>query len=205
MISIEFLITSLVVILIPGTGVIYTISNGLFFGARASTIAALGCTLGIIPSLLAAVLGLALLFHMSALVFQVVKFIGVLYLIYLAWSMWRSAEGLSVNEKVSPLNWYSTLIKGFLINILNPKLSIFFLAFLPQFVPSEATTPVIAMIILGTVFMIMTFIVFVFYGLLAHSARTLILQSESMSKIIQRVFAGSFALLGIKLAMTDRG
>ena len=131
MISSEFLLTSLVVVLIPGTGVIYTISNGIFLGWRASIAAAIGCTAGIIPHLLASILGLSAILHMSAVAFQVIKLVGALYLLYLAWGMWRETGALKFDSSCSNMRYRQIITRGFLINILNPKLSVFFLAFLP--------------------------------------------------------------------------
>jgi threonine/homoserine/homoserine lactone efflux protein len=204
MISIEFLITSLIVVLIPGTGVIYTISMGLFKGARASMFAALGCTAGIIPSLTACILRLAAIMNASATVFQLIKFAGVAYLLFLAWSMWKETGALELNDDEHKVDMLAISIRGFLINILNPKLTLFFLAFLPQFIPAQAQTPLVNMLVLGGVFMGMTLVVFVLYGLLAHSVRGFIVGSPRAAKYMQRTFAASFALLGAKLAMTDR-
>lgn len=204
MISNEFIITSLIVVLIPGTGVIYTISIGLFQGWKASIFAAMGCTMGIVPHLFATILGLATLLHMSAVAFQIVKFIGVAYLLYLAWSMWKSTGTLQVNEKENRLNTWSIMIKGFLINILNPKLSLFFLAFLPQFVPMQSQTPTLHMFILSGIFMGMTLFIFILYGLFANSMRVYIINSPKIMKRIQQTFAVIFATLGAKLAMSER-
>lgn len=204
MLSTEFIITSLIIVLIPGTGVIYTISTGLVFGWRASIAASIGCTAGIIPHLLASILGLAALLHVSALAFQFVKFIGVAYLFYLAWSMWRETGRLDIQDQLIKTNSKEIITKGFLINILNPKLSIFFLAFLPQFVPTATKTPTIDMLILSLTFMMMTLIVFILYGFFAGNARQFIIQSPKIMKRVQRSFAISFAALGLKLALTDR-
>jgi threonine/homoserine/homoserine lactone efflux protein len=204
MISIEFLMTSLVVVLIPGTGVLYTVATGLFNGKKASTFAAIGCTFGIVPSLLASIMGLAIIIHTSALAFQFVKYIGVAYLLFLSWSMLRSNGSLTLNESHQKQDLFTVAFKGFLINILNPKLTIFFLAFLPQFIPPQTPTPTHNMLLLGMIFMVMTFVVFVVYGLLATSVRNHIIHSEKISTMIQRVFAGSFAALGLKLALTSR-
>lgn len=204
MISIEFLITSLVVVLIPGTGVLYTVATGLFVGKRASVLAAFGCTLGIVPALLASVLGLAALFHTSALAFQVVKYMGVAYLLYLAWQMWKSSSPLSIGNNGSSVSYKSIAIKGFLLNILNPKLSIFFLAFLPQFVPENTDVALFQMLILGGVFMLMTFAVFIVYGCLSSGFSQLIVNSQKASTIMQKSFAASFAGLGVKLAFSER-
>ncbi|WP_321315114.1 LysE family translocator [Halarcobacter sp.] len=204
MISFEFLLTSLVVVLIPGTGVLYTIATGLFTGKRASFFAALGCTLGIIPALLASSLGLAAIFHTSAVAFQVVKYIGAAYLLYLAWQMWHSSSALSISEKDSKSNYLNIVIKGFMLNILNPKLSIFFLAFLPQFIPSSTESALNSILLLGSVFMFMTFVVFIVYGFLSGLFSAYILKSEKVSVYIQKFFATSFAALGFKLAFSEK-
>ena len=149
MFSAEFLTTSLVVVLIPGTGVIYTVSTGLFLGQRPSIAAAFGCTAGILPHLCAAVLGLSAIVHMSALAFQVVKYAGTIYLLYMAWSMWRQTGQLQLNRPIQASSGFSIARRGFLLNILNPKLSIFFLAFLPLFVPANSITPLLQMLVLG--------------------------------------------------------
>jgi len=204
MLSAEFIITSLIVVLIPGTGVIYTISTGLLLGWRASIFAALGCTAGIIPHLLASILGLAAILHMSAIAFQVIKFIGVAYLFYLAWSMWKETGALKMEGQNKNQGVWQISIKGFLINILNPKLSLFFLAFLPQFLPSQTESPVFNMLVLSGVFMGMTLLVFIVYGLFANSVRMYVVNSPRTIKLTQRTFAAIFAMLGMKLAMTER-
>lgn len=204
MLTLDYLLTSLVVVLIPGTGVIYTLSTGLFMGARASIFASLGCTVGILPSLLASILGLAVIMHTSAVAFQIVKYAGVAYLLYMAWSMWKNTGGLSIEPENQKHTMLTVAAKGFLLNILNPKLSIFFLAFIPQFIPTHLANPTSHMMILGAVFMLMTFVVFVLYGLMANAVRQYLVNSKKVTVYIQRVFAGSFALLGLKLAMTDR-
>ncbi|MCG7982680.1 MAG: LysE family translocator [Candidatus Thiodiazotropha lotti] len=204
MISLEFILTSLVVVLIPGTGVLYTVATGLFLGKRASLFASIGCTFGIIPSLFASAFGLAAIFHTSTLVFQVIKYAGALYLIYLAWSMWRSSSRLTLDHSKPKTNVAEIAMKGFLINIFNPKLSIFFLAFLPQFVSPTASQPLFDMLSLGIVFMIMTLGVFITYGVLASSFSQFVLRSEKVSVAIQKMIAGSFAALGLKLAFSER-
>ncbi|KEA64160.1 RhtB family transporter [Marinobacterium lacunae] len=204
MISLEFLVTSLVVVLIPGTGVLYTVATGLFAGKRASLFAAFGCTLGIIPALLASALGLAAIFHTSAVAFQVVKYVGAAYLLYLAWQMWRSSSPLSIADQQSDTRYWGLVVKGFLLNILNPKLSIFFLAFLPQFIPETTDSVLGNMLVLGLVFMLMTFAVFIVYGFLSGTFSAFIMRSEKASVAIQKFFATSFAALGLKLALSER-
>ena len=204
MFNTEFLLTSLVVVLIPGTGVIYTVSTGLFSGWRASIAAAFGCTTGIIPHLTASILGLSAILHMSAIAFQVVKYAGVIYLMYLAWSMWHETGSLKINSTDSTRSLFQIIVRGFLINILNPKLSIFFLAFLPLFVSPNVSSPMLQMLILSAVFMAMTFIIFVLYGLLANYVRKYIANSSRVTTWMQKSFAAIFAALGLKLAMTEQ-
>ncbi len=204
MFSTEFLITSLVVVLIPGTGVIYTISNGLFLGWRASIAAAFGCTAGIIPHLSASILGLSAILHMSALVFQVIKFAGAAYLLYLSWGMWRETGSLRFDSSLTKIGLWQIVRRGFLINILNPKLSIFFLAFLPLFVNQNASSPTLNMVLLSLMFMAMTLVVFILYGISANGVRRYVVNSPRVIIWLQRTFAATFATLGIKLAMTDQ-
>ena len=205
MISTEFLITSLIVVLIPGTGVVFTISTGLFLGRRASFFAAVGCTAGILPHLLASVLGLAAILHMSAVAFHALKFAGVAYLLYMAWGMWRDKGSLSFEKQPgSATGARAIMLRAFLLNILNPKLSIFFLAFLPQFVPHGVASPLSALLLLSGVFMLMTLVVFMVYGALAHGVRAWVVGSPRVLKWLQRGFAAVFAALGANLALSDR-
>lgn len=204
MITTEFLLTALVVVLIPGTGVLYTVSTGLFSGWRAGIAASIGCTAGILPHILASILGLSALLHTSALAFQVVKFIGVGYLLYLAWSMWRATGALQVTAQGGVHNLHQVAVRGFLINILNPKLTIFFLAFLPLFVSPTAASPLMQMGLLSAVFMAMTLVVFIGYGLSAHAVRNCFVRSPVLTSWLQRSFAVVFAALGAKLALTEQ-
>ncbi|MEC9262371.1 MAG: LysE family translocator [Pseudomonadota bacterium] len=202
MISIDFIVTSLVVVLIPGTGVIYTVATSIFKGRLAGIMAAFGCTMGIVPALLASAFGLAALFHASTLAFQILKYVGSVYLLYLAWQMWRSASPIAVGKAQSSLSLTGIATKGFLINILNPKLSIFFLAFLPQFVPVTAESTLKPMLLLGGIFMLMTFAVFVAYGFLSGYFRQFVVNSEKTSIRMQQVFATCFAGMGLRLAVS---
>lgn len=204
MISLDFLITSLIVVLIPGTGVVFTVSTGVILGKRASLFAALGCTAGIVPHLLATVLGLAAVLHTSALAFQVLKFAGVAYLAYLAYATWRDKAAFAIDRPPAATSPGSLVVKAFLLNILNPKLSIFFLAFLPQFIAPNAASPLLQLLTLSGVFMAMTFIVFVIYGLLANAFRSAVIDSPRVQAWLRRSFAAAFAGLGANLAFSDK-
>ena len=204
MINTEFLLTSLVVVLMPGTGVIYTITTGLVHRWKASLAAAFGCTVGIVPHLTASILGLSAILHMSAQVFQVIKLVGVLYLLYLAWGMWRNKGSLKLDKAVTKTNGFQVIVKGILINILNPKLTLFFFAFLPLFVSPDGISPTKQMIGLSSVFMGMTFLIFVIYGILASAISKFLINSPRAIQRMQRSFAIVFAGLAVKLAFSEQ-
>ncbi|GGW81014.1 LysE family translocator [Streptomyces lomondensis] len=205
--SIAFLLTTLIVVVTPGTGVVYTLAAALSRGRRASVVAAVGCTLGIVPHLLATVTGVAALLHASATAFQVLKYAGVAYLLYMAWATVRDKEALVVEEEgasSAPVSARRVIVRGVLINLLNPKLTIFFFAFLPQFVSSGEPHAVLRMLGLGGVFMLATFVVFAAYGVLAASVRSHVMGRPRVMAWLRRGFAGSFVALGAKLAFTAR-
>jgi threonine/homoserine/homoserine lactone efflux protein len=202
--SLDYIFTSLIVILLPGTGVLYTLACGLNGGIRGSILAALGCTLGILPHLAASIVGLAALLHTSALAFEIVKYLGVAYLLYMAWLVARDTQSLLVKENAPRLSAIRTIATGFLLNILNPKLSLFFLAFLPQFVAVDAANQTMAMLGLALVFMALTFIVFVIYGLFAAAARSRIVARPTVTLWLRRSFAAAFGLMGLRLALGGR-
>ena len=202
--SIDFLVTSLIVVVSPGTGVLYTLAAGLSRGSRASVIAAFGCTLGIVPHMAAAIMGLAALLHTSALAFQTLKYLGVAYLLYMAWNALRERGALRVEKAVDTRSAGQVIVSAILINILNPKLSIFFFAFLPQFVSADDAQPLSRMLELSAVFMLLTFAVFVGYGLFAAAIRNHVISRPQVLTWMRRTFAGAFAVLGAKLAFADR-
>jgi len=208
MLSLEFFITSLIVVMIPGTGAIYTVSTGLAQGRKASVFAALGCTAGIVPHLLATVLGLATLMHTSALAFQVLRYAGVGYLFHVAYATWRDKAAFAIDEAPSMTTTTTTaatlVVKAFLLNILNPKLTIFFLAFLPQFVQPGSKEPFFQLLVLSTVFMAMTFAIFVVYGFLADTFRHVVIGSTRVQTWLRRGFAATFVGLGANLALTEK-
>ncbi len=202
--SIEFLITTLIVVISPGAGAIYTIATGLGRGGRASLWAALFCTFGIVPHMLAAITGLAAVLHTSALAFDIIKYLGVAYLVYMAWSTLRETGALSVEARQEKKPLGAMAAEVMLINLLNPKLSIFFFAFLPQFVPTGTPNPVMRMLELSGVFMAMTFAVFALYGLFAGAIRGQVMSRPAVLTWMRRSFAAAFVMLGAKLALTQR-
>lgn len=201
MISAQFLLTALVVVIAPGTGVIFTIAMGLGRGPRAALWSAIGCTLGIMPALFAAALGLAAVMHTSALLFNAMKIAGVLYLLYLAWQSVKEGGSLSVRAERGTSSGWTICRRAALINILNPKLSVFFLALLPPFLSGAPEAATQEMFLLGSIFMLLTFVIFVMYGFFAAQARDVLLSSERAMRWLNRGFSAVFVMLAGRLAM----
>lgn len=200
----EFLVTSLIVVISPGTGVLYTLAAALSRGSRASVIAAIGCTLGIVPQMLAAIFGLATLLNASAAAFQTVKYVGVAYLVYLAWSALRQRGALSIEKDLGGRSAFKIILTAVLINLLNPKLTLFFFAFLPQFVSPHEPNALGHMLLLSLIFMAETLVVFLAYGLLAGQARRQIVSRPRAMTWMRRAFAASFVALAARLALAER-
>ncbi|PSJ60513.1 LysE family translocator [Kumtagia ephedrae] len=202
--SIEFLLTTLIIVASPGTGVVYTLAAGLSRGGRASVLAAFACTLGIVPHLVAALTGLAALLHASALLFDIVKYAGVAYLLWMAWQTLKEHGALKIDARPDPRSARQVLVDGVLINLLNPKLSIFFVAFLPQFIAPADPNVLMRMLELSGIFMLATFVIFAIYGLCAAAVRDRVTGSPRVMAWMRRTFAAAFVALGAKLALTER-
>ncbi len=200
----EFLITSLIVVASPGTGALVTLAAGLSSGARAALVAAFGCTLGIVPHMLAAITGLAALLHTSALAFDTVKYAGVAYLLYMAWMSLKEHGPLTIDATSPTRSAREIVAHAVLVNLLNPKLSIFFLAFLPQFIARDDPHPTPLMLELSLVFMAITFCVFAVYGVFAAAVRDRVLSRPPVLRWMRRGFAAAFVGLGAKLAFVQR-
>lgn len=203
MISYGFILTSLIVVVIPGTGVIYTVSTGISGNRKDSIAAAFGCTAGIIPHLLASMIGLSAIFYASSLVFRIIKMIGVAYLFFLGIGMIRDRSGFKINEKINENNRIRIVVKGILINLLNPKLTLFFFSFLPQFIDNDNSAYFLQLMLLGGFFMILTLIIFILYGILANYFRQFIFNSPKVIHRIQQSFGLLFIGLAAKLAVSD--
>jgi threonine/homoserine/homoserine lactone efflux protein len=202
--SLDFLLVSLVVVVSPGIGVLYTVSTALARGSRAGIVAALGCTLGIVPQMVAAIAGLAALLNASAVLFQTVKYAGVLYLLYIAWTTIREQGSLDLSPRGPEGSAGRVILTAVLINLLNPKLTLFFFAFLPQFVSPHEAHPVPRMLLLSGVFMLLTFVVFAAYGLLAAVLRDRVISRPRVITWMRRGIAGAFVVLAAKLALVER-
>jgi threonine/homoserine/homoserine lactone efflux protein len=200
----SFLLTSLIVVASPGTGVLYTLAVALAQGSRASVATAFGCTLGILPQMVGAMLGLAAILHTSALAFAALKWCGVAYLLYMAWQALRETGALALHAEPSQKSDRRVIVTAILINILNPKLSIFFYAFLPQFIAIDEPHPIARLLELSGAFMLMTFVVFAIYGLFAAAVRDRVISRPKVLAWLRRSFAAGFAALGARLALSER-
>jgi threonine/homoserine/homoserine lactone efflux protein len=203
-VSVAFVVTTLIVVATPGTGVIYTLSAGLSRGGRAGVVAAIGCTLGILPHLAATITGLAALLHTSALAFQTLKYLGVAYLLYTAWTTVKDKGALVLDGDTAPRSAVKVIISGILVNILNPKLTMFFFAFLPQFVSIGEPDSLVRILELSAVFMLLTFVIFAAYGVFAGSVRAHVTTRPPVMSWLRRIFAGSFVALAARLALADQ-
>jgi threonine/homoserine/homoserine lactone efflux protein len=203
--SVEFLLTSLVVVLIPGTGVLYTVSSSIGGGWRRGFFAAIGCTLGIVPHMLAAMLGLSAIMQAGSMVFEVVRTAGVIYLVFMGFSMIRDAgvlpldDGNASIDPMGPVVW-----RGILLNVLNPKLTVFFFAFLPQFLDASPGLLDPKLIGLGGIFMLMTLVVFAVYALASAAIRDLVLAAPVARRWIERALGALLIGFAARLAFTDR-
>lgn len=199
--SIAFLLTTLVVVATPGTGAVYSIATGLSRGARPSIVAAFGCTLGVVPHMVAAITGLAAILNASAVAFQTVKWVGVAYLLFLAWQTLRDTSAIQVQEDTAPIASWRIIRTAVLINLLNPKLTIFFFAFLPQFMPAGEVNGTWHMVWLSLVFMAVTFVVFAAYGIFATAMRNQVITRPKVMAWLRRTFAATYVLLAGRLAV----
>ncbi|MCI9859150.1 LysE family translocator [Microbacterium proteolyticum] len=202
--SIAFLLTTLIVVATPGTGAVYSIAAGLSRGTKAGIIAAFGCTLGVIPHMVAAITGLAAILNASAIAFQTIKWLGVAYLLYLAWQTFRDKSPIDVDASSAPVSFWRVIRTAVLINLLNPKLTIFFFAFLPQFVPVGEANGMWHMVWLSLVFMALTFVVFAIYGVFAATMRSHVITRPRVMAWLRRTFAATYVLLGGRLALETR-
>ena len=200
----EFLLTTLIVVATPGAGVLYTLAAGVSRGWQASVVAAFACTLGIVPHMIAAITGLAAIMHASAVAFSIIKWLGVAYLLYLAWKTFRDKSIFAINtEPVKPSPW-RVIVSGILVNTLNPKLTIFFFAFLPQFVSADSVGAVPLMVYLSAVFMAVTLVVFSLYGVFAAAVRTKVFSRPRVVAWVRRSFGATYLVLAGRLAAQTR-
>lgn len=200
----SFVLVSLVVIATPGTGAVYTIVSTLAHGLRGGLLASLANGVCLIPHVLAVITGLASLLYASPVAFAVIRYLGVAYLLYLAIQTWRGAGNLSLDlDRSTPVRGPAVFWEAMVLNLLNPKLTIFFVAFLPQFVNPAGGHVVASMLLLSAVFAVLTVVVYALYALGARLLRRHLLQRPEVARRTERGFAALFALLAARLAVSS--
>ena len=216
----EFVMTSMLVVLVPGIGVIYTVSIAVAGGQAAGLCAALGCTLGIVPHLLVAFLGLSGMMQFGATVFELVRWAGVAYLMWMGVGLLRDRGGIAFDAAASGetegqvrAGASRVVMRGVLVNLLNPKLTAFFFAFLPQFVgitSHDAKASGLAQAIdprlfgLASLFMLLTLIGFVFYALIGALVSRWAAAAPGVTTWTQRAFGALLLGFAARLAVAER-
>ncbi|RXI44654.1 threonine transporter RhtB [Malaciobacter mytili] len=200
-----FIVASLLLCIAPGPDNIYVLTQGMTKSKKAAIITTLGLCTGLIIHTGAAAFGISMIFKTSQLAFNIVKYIGAAYLLYIAYQAFKYRnEPLDLTIKASKKDLKALYIKGFFMNVLNPKVSIFFLAFLPQFVSVENGNIPMQMILLGVIFMILTIIVFSIIGIAGNLLSSKLLQKPNIIKYMNIMTSFVLVSLGLKLAFSER-
>lgn len=201
---IAFVFAAMLLTLMPGPDILFVLAQSMTQGKKAGVMTALGLCTGITVHTLAAALGISAIFYHSTTAFQIVKYAGAIYLLYLAWQAFKERkEGIGEQASVT-LNYSALYKKGILMNILNPKVSLFFLAFLPQFVTPSAGQVPLQMIILGILFMLQAIVVFTVISFLAGMIANKLLKNPKVATYINWSKIVLFTGLGLRLALTEK-
>ena len=204
MLSIEILIAffsaSLLLALIPGPDNIFVLTQSIFQGKKSGLIIMLGLCTGLIFHTLAVAFGVAVIFQTSEIAFTILKIIGAMYLLYLSWQIFNApTEKIDIENKNTTIDYKKLYYRGIIMNISNPKVSIFFLAFLPQFTnPSLGFAP-LQMLLLGALFIFATILIFGLIALLSGSLSKIFNKSEKSQKILNKLASFVFLGLAVKL------
>jgi threonine/homoserine/homoserine lactone efflux protein len=200
-----FVGASLALLMTPGPAVLYIVTRSIGRGRRAGLVSVLGICTGTLVHVVAAALGLSALLVSSALAFNIVRWLGALYLVVLGIRTLLDRDGLSIDVADQGTDdLHGVFMQGVIVNVLNPHTALFFFAFLPQFVSTEEPHALSRMLELSGVFMLLTFVVFLGYGVFAASVRNHIISRPRVLTWMRRSFAAAFAGLGLKLALADR-
>lgn len=199
--DLSFLMTSIVITATPGAGALFTIAAGISRGARAGMIAAIGCTLGIVPHLVLALTGVAVVVSTNRALFEALRWLGVGYMLSLAWGMWRDERGFAAGEGSVQPRATRVIREAVLVNLLNPKLTIFFFVFLPMFVGGSASAAPLQLAGLGAAFMVITLVIFGVYGVAAARLGRFVTARPRINRLLGRGFAVTFVVLAGLLAI----
>lgn len=196
-----FLGASILLTIAPGPDNVFVVTQGITRGRKAAVLTAIGMCSGISVHTTAAALGISAVFYSSAVAFSMVKFAGAAYLLFLAWKTVRERRDIELRGNDRQLSGFALFKRGFIMNVLNPKVALFFVAFLPQFVSPGSGNVALEMVMLGLVFMVQGMIIFTAIGLLSGAIGSYLLQKPQVSRIFPWLTAGIFATLGIRLAL----
>lgn len=203
----SFLGASIILSLMPGPDNIFVLTESLTKGWKNGVAISIGLSFGVLIHTFAAATGLSIIIQKSAIVFSVIKYLGAVYLFYLAYQTFKEKESMP-NVKLSSVNihkqtFFPLVKKGFLMNILNPKVSLFFIAFLPQFISKNGINITAQMIVLGIIFMIQSLIVFGIISILSGKL-TKHINHPNFWKIAKWSKISVLSLLGITLALSSK-
>lgn len=199
-----FLGAAIVLTIMPGPDNVFTLTQSIAKGRNAGIFTTLGLCTGLLVHIFAATFGLAAIIYQSSLAFAVIKYAGAAYLLFLAYKSFR-AKDMSFELKSSDtLNYKSLYKKGVIMNVLNPKISLFFLAFLPQFVNQESGNVSVQMLVLGVVFLMQTLVLFILISIFAGKVGSFLRRNPSFSKKINYIQGSLFTLIGLKIAFTQK-
>jgi threonine/homoserine/homoserine lactone efflux protein len=200
----SFFAASVVLALAPGPDNIFVLTQSAMHGRRAGLLVTLGLCTGLLAHTAAVVLGVAAIFQASALAFTALKFAGAAYLLYLAWGAWHATASPIEARNGAGLEGWALFRRGIIMNVTNPKVSIFFLAFLPQFADPKRGSLALQLVTLGAGFLVATLLVFGAVALLAGSIGRWLAGSRRAQVVINRSAALIFAALALRLATAQR-
>ncbi|MBB3869319.1 LysE family translocator [Parageobacillus toebii NBRC 107807] len=200
----SFLGVAILLTLMPGPDILFVITQSISQDKKAGVATALGLCSGLIVHITAAALGISAIIYQSALAFTVVKYMGAAYLLYLAWQSFKEKEtGFTINHH-KPLKYKSLYKKGIFMNLLNPKVSLFFLALLPQFVNKSMGHIALQMLILGIIFLVQALVIFVAVSVFSEKLRHVLLANSFIAKRMNIIKGLLLGLIGTQMALSEK-
>lgn len=207
MLSIEslttYLVASALLSIAPGPDNLFVLTQSALHGRKAGILITLGLCSGLIVHTSAAALGIAMIFQNSAMAFTLLKSIGAAYLLYLAWQAFHASIHTSALSDQARLSNKALYLRGILMNLTNPKISIFFLAFLPQFAAPEAGSMGAQLFLLGTLFILVALLIFSWIAILAGTVSTWFTQSPKIQRRLHQIAGAVFAGLALRLLLSS--
>ncbi len=199
-----FITVSWALIIAPGPDMLYVVSRGMAHGRRAGMLSAIGVICGILVHTTAAALGLTLIFQTSAFAFLLAKYLGAIYLIYLGVKSWQDKTTFNLQASTLPVSSERLFWQGVLSNVLNPKIAIFFLAFLPQFVDKGSSQVTLQLVTLGLTFAFMGLLFLLLVGYSSGAIGSWITRRPQYTQFLGCLSGGILIALGVRLAFTEQ-